>query len=83
MKRRAGSKHRPSKAIKFTPKGGHITIYARHESQTEVRIAVRDTSPEMPPEQLPQVLGRFGQEHRRDEFIFTMLVFSESELATR
>ena len=54
MKRRAGATQRPSKAIKFTPKGGHITIYARHESHTEVRIAVCDTGPGMPPEQLPR-----------------------------
>jgi signal transduction histidine kinase len=53
-------------AIKFTPKGGRITITARRESATEVRIAVRDTGPGMPPDQLPHIFGLFWQGRRSD-----------------
>jgi signal transduction histidine kinase len=53
-------------AIKFTPKGGQITIGARRESATEVRISVRDTGTGMPPDQLPHVFGLYWQARRSD-----------------
>jgi PAS domain S-box-containing protein len=101
-------------AIKFTPKGGRVMIEARHENPTEVRIAVRDTGPGMPLDQLPHIFGPYWQGRRSDrrgvglglaivkgiveahdgrvwvesrlglgsEFIFTIPVFAEPELAT-
>jgi signal transduction histidine kinase/CHASE3 domain sensor protein len=47
-------------AIKFTPKGGEITIRAA-QSGSEVRFAVCDTGPGIPPEHLPHVFDRYWQ----------------------
>jgi PAS domain S-box-containing protein len=52
-------------AIKFTPRGGRITLRARLES-AEVRLAVIDTGPGIPPDQLPHVFGRFWQARTSD-----------------
>ena len=53
-------------AIKFTPGGGRIMIAVEREGTAEVRIAVRDTGPGIPPDQLPHVFGRFWQGKRSD-----------------
>ena len=53
-------------AIKFTPKGGRIVIHAAVESDREVRIAVSDTGPGIPADQLPHIFGRYWQGKRSD-----------------
>jgi signal transduction histidine kinase len=52
-------------AIKFTPEGGRIDLRAV-AAGGEVRFAVADTGPGIPPEQLPHVFGRFWQANRGD-----------------
>ena len=52
-------------AIKFTPEGGRIGLRAT-AAGNEVRFAVADTGPGIPPEQLPHVFGRFWQANRGD-----------------
>jgi signal transduction histidine kinase len=47
-------------AIKFTPKGGQITIRAIHESG-EVRFTIADTGPGIPREHLDHVFDRYWQ----------------------
>ncbi len=45
-------------AIKFTPPGGHIILFAREEEQ-EVVVGVRDTGIGIPREALPRIFERF------------------------
>jgi len=53
-------------AVKFTPRQGRITVAAdRHEA--EVRFAVIDTGPGIPPEQVPHIFGRFWQARSSDQ----------------
>ena len=52
-------------AIKFTPSGGRITLRAR-PSSGGVRLAVADTGPGIPAEQLPHIFGQFWQGARTD-----------------
>jgi signal transduction histidine kinase len=47
-------------AIKFTPKGGSITIRA-HAAGAQVTFAVSDTGPGIPPEHLTHVFDRYWQ----------------------
>ncbi|HEY8853272.1 MAG TPA: ATP-binding protein, partial [Gemmatimonadaceae bacterium] len=53
-------------AVKFTPREGRITVAAdRHDA--EVRFAVIDTGPGIPPEQVPHIFGRFWQARSSDQ----------------
>jgi signal transduction histidine kinase len=52
-------------AIKFTPKGGRITIGVSAEG-SKVRFDISDTGPGIPPEQLSNIFGRFWQAKRAD-----------------
>ena len=54
-----------SNAIKFCPRGAHISIRAER-SGGEVRVAVHDTGPGIPAENLEPIFGRFWQVGRRD-----------------
>jgi PAS domain S-box-containing protein len=53
-------------AIKFTPPGGSITVRAELGADGEVCLAVADTGPGIPNEQLPHIFGRFWQGKRTD-----------------
>jgi signal transduction histidine kinase len=52
-------------AIKFTPKGGRITVSAVSEDR-EVRVEVCDTGAGIPADQLPHIFGQFWQATRGD-----------------
>jgi PAS domain S-box-containing protein len=52
-------------AIKFTPAGGSITVRAEL-AEDGVCLAVADTGPGIPNEQLPHIFGRFWQGKRTD-----------------
>ena len=53
-------------ALKFTPRGGRITLRAEAEGGAEVRVSVRDTGGGIPPGDLPFVFDRFWQASRSD-----------------
>jgi signal transduction histidine kinase len=55
-------------ALKFTPRGGRITLRAEPEGGAEVRFSVRDTGGGIPPEHLPYVFDRFWQASRSDRW---------------
>jgi two-component system cell cycle sensor histidine kinase PleC len=50
-----------SNALKFTPRGGHITILVRADADGGQTLVVRDTGPGIPKEEIPRVLEAFGQ----------------------
>jgi two-component system cell cycle sensor histidine kinase PleC len=50
-----------SNALKFTPKGGRITITVGHTEDGGQYLAVRDTGPGIPKDEIPRVLQAFGQ----------------------
>jgi len=52
-------------AIKFTPRGGKITLRADVVAH-DVRVAVADSGPGIPAEQLPHIFGQFWQGARTD-----------------
>jgi signal transduction histidine kinase len=52
-------------AIKFTPSGGRISL-SFGETEAEVRFAIADSGPGIPPEKLPHVFGRFWQADASD-----------------
>jgi signal transduction histidine kinase len=51
--------------VKFTPRQGRITV-AADRLDAEVRFAVIDTGPGIPPEQVPHIFGRFWQGRSSD-----------------
>jgi signal transduction histidine kinase len=53
-------------AIKFTPAGGRVVLGAGAIAEREVRFAVVDTGPGIPPEQLPHIFGQYWQASRAD-----------------
>lgn len=54
-----------SNAIKFCPRGASISLRAEG-SPGEIRVAVEDTGPGIPAENLEAIFGRFSQVGRRD-----------------
>ena len=52
-------------AIKFTPRGGSVAVRCLGGAQGELRLAVSDTGPGIPADQLPFVFDRFWQGRAR------------------
>jgi two-component system, cell cycle sensor histidine kinase PleC len=50
-----------SNALKFTPKGGRITLSVAHSPDGGQMLSVRDTGPGIPKDEIPRVLQAFGQ----------------------
>ncbi len=50
-----------SNALKFTPKGGRITITVGHAEDGGQMLSVRDSGPGIPKDEIPRVLQAFGQ----------------------
>ncbi len=50
-----------SNALKFTPKGGRITLIVGHTQDGGQFLAVNDTGPGIPKDEIPRVLQAFGQ----------------------
>jgi signal transduction histidine kinase len=51
-------------AIKFTPPGGTVHIETR-STEASVEVAVRDTGPGIPPDQIPQIFTKYWQGDKR------------------
>lgn len=57
-----------SNALKFTPQGGTITVYAttlRQEGKEKLFISIRDTGPGIPAEDIDKVFNRFYQSQNK------------------
>ena len=50
-----------SNALKFTPRGGRITLTVTNLNDGSQMLAVRDTGPGIPSDELPKVMQAFGQ----------------------
>ena len=50
-----------SNALKFTPKGGTITVRVARAASGGQLVSVKDTGPGIPKEEIPKVLQAFGQ----------------------
>jgi len=50
-----------SNALKFTPRGGRITLTVGHTSDGGQFITITDTGPGIPKDEIPRVLQAFGQ----------------------
>ena len=50
-----------SNALKFTPRGGRITLTVSHAEEGGQKLSVRDTGPGIPKEEIPRVMQAFGQ----------------------
>ena len=53
-------------AVKFTPKGGSITVAVSPADGAKLCFEISDTGPGIPPEQLAHIFGRFWQATRAD-----------------
>ncbi|MEO9169213.1 MAG: HAMP domain-containing sensor histidine kinase [Aestuariivirga sp.] len=52
-----------SNAVKFTPKGGKITVGAARQSDGTLRLYVRDNGPGIPPHEVRHALDAFSRGH--------------------
>ena len=50
-----------SNAVKFTPRGGSVTLLIETTADGEQMIRISDTGPGIPKEEIPKVLEAFGQ----------------------
>jgi two-component system cell cycle sensor histidine kinase PleC len=50
-----------SNALKFTPRGGHVTVEVAHTPEGGQMLLVKDTGPGIPQEEIPRVMQAFGQ----------------------
>lgn len=50
-----------SNAIKFTPEGGRVALSVQRTKAGTVQMAVEDTGPGIPKDEIPEVLQAFGQ----------------------
>jgi len=50
-----------SNALKFTPRGGRITLTVGHTSDGGQFVTIADTGPGIPKDEIPRVLQAFGQ----------------------
>jgi two-component system, cell cycle sensor histidine kinase PleC len=50
-----------SNALKFTPRGGRITLTVSRSEEGGQQLSVRDTGPGIPKEEIPRVMQAFGQ----------------------
>jgi two-component system cell cycle sensor histidine kinase PleC len=50
-----------SNALKFTPRGGRITLTVSHTDAGGQKLSIRDTGPGIPKEEIPRVMQAFGQ----------------------
>ncbi len=50
-----------SNALKFTPKGGRITVRVYREPGGGQTLSIRDTGPGIPREEIPRIMQAFGQ----------------------
>jgi len=61
-------------AIKFTPRGGNITVRLKHKKDPElIEIQVQDTGKGIKPEFLPHLFARFSQEDSSPKRLFSSL----------
>jgi two-component system cell cycle sensor histidine kinase PleC len=50
-----------SNALKFTPRGGHVTITVGNMPEGGQMLVVKDTGPGIPKEEIPRVMQAFGR----------------------
>jgi two-component system cell cycle sensor histidine kinase PleC len=50
-----------SNALKFTPRGGRVTVQVAHTPDGGQMLLVKDTGPGIPQEEIPRVMQAFGQ----------------------
>jgi two-component system cell cycle sensor histidine kinase PleC len=50
-----------SNALKFTPRGGHVTITVADTPEGGQMLVVKDSGPGIPKEEIPRVMQAFGQ----------------------
>jgi two-component system cell cycle sensor histidine kinase PleC len=50
-----------SNALKFTPRGGRVTLSVYREPAGSQTLSIRDTGPGIPREEIPRIMQAFGQ----------------------